>query len=701
MLAPEVALADTPAWTYWEPVEPPLLPASGTSTELSLSTARISRSAGLESKWTAASAALRDALVSRGFAVAPAAHPGVRLGDFYASLRDDRIPWVLTLDALFFIAHLALDRALAEVDAYVLAPLLATMLHHLDVRLAAESRAAGADLTAPYAVARGIVAVALSLAEVTYEPGPSIAHLVAEEKARAVAHAQIAVSPWLGVPIDYTAMAPEGMADRDEVRAGWFRAASWLQGAWLALQGAGEREASGHVDVATARVHARAALLLARLLDADVDPEAAGAWARIERASELVIGGPEDLTPRDLAAAAARAELDPRSVGWMANVVRLDHVRHAVARGRHAPAFRLLGPRATPDSELLQSLTLPVVGPRIPTDAPGLSEVPNPVGPPVSPRSAVRVLPTALDVAAWLGSGEARAALHDSGDDGYEHYEETLERWIHARPADTSLASSGRHRTLYLSMIDAIETWLMPSVGDRVQPGASTSEWRKRKGEVALSAWTELRHDATTLTRIPEATARRAAAAADQTTVPMFVEPHPEAIAKLAGLVRQTARALVSEGMLRSGSAALHVLDEVDDLLWVALGVSVYETADAPLPPSLESTLANFPARLSTLEETLAATGAADVPLVVAVHLDVASGRVLAEGTGSIEEGWVVMREPGTHQLWMALGASIPHYEFVEPASRRPSDTEWRTRLRADGEPAPGALARAYVFSGP
>src|SRR4029077_20851888 len=103
---------------------------------------------------------------------------------------------------------------------------------------------------------------------------------------------------------------------------------------------------------------------------------------------------------------------------------------------------------------------------------------------------------------------------------------------------------------------------------------------------VALSAWTELRHDATTLTRVVEAGPLPAAALAEQATVPIFVEPHPEAIARLAGLVRQAMRALVAEGMLRSGSQALQILEEVDDLLWAALGAAVYETADQPLPPS-------------------------------------------------------------------------------------------------------------------
>jgi uncharacterized protein DUF3160 len=678
---------NVPAWTYWEPVEAPIIAAAPNSTDLPLSPAQLTLSTGIEGRWGAASPALREAVAGRGFALARAVHPSASLGDFYTSLRDDGIPCVVTLDALFFLAHLAFDRALAEVDAYVLAPLLATMLHHLDVRLADESRGAVADLVASYALARGYVSVALALAEPTYDAAPGIARLVAGEKARVLAHTGMGVSPWLGVPIDYSAMAPGGMADRDEGRAGWFRAVAWLQNAPLALEGSGERGKHADVDVATARVHARAALLLAHALDAGVDAVASNAWERIERASELLIGEADDVTPRDLAAATARAELDLRSGHWLANVVRVDRVRHAVARGRAAPAFRLLGPRTTPDGELLQSLTFPVVGPRSLSEAPSTWAPSDRATTPPTARNGIRAFPTALDVAAWLGSQEARAALHDSGDDGYDRYDETLERLMRARPPDASLSSPGRHGTPYLSMIDAIETWLGPSAGDGAQPGAFTSEWRKRKAEVALAAWTELRHDATALTRIPLADVRPAALAPEPVTLPVLVEPHPEAIAKLAGFVRQTARALLTEGALSSGGRALRILEEVDNLLWTALGAAVYQTADEPLPPPLEAALAAVPSRLRALEVTLADVGAADVPLATGVHLDVSSGRVLEEATGRIEEAWMVVREPGTHRLWLALGASIPHHELVQPASQRLSDSAWRTRLQREGDP--------------
>jgi hypothetical protein len=689
-------VSNVPAWMYWEPVEAPAIASPFDPAHLPVSPAELTRSPGAEARWVAAPPALREALASRGFAVARTSHPEARLGDFYGSLRDARIPWVITLDVLFFLAHLALDRALADVDAQVLTPLVATMLRRIDLRLTAEGRQAHADLAPSYAVARGVVAVALALAQPTYVAGADIARLVAGEKARALAHASISVSPWLGAPIDYAAMSPVGMADRDEGQSGWFRAISWLENVSLTLDGFGERDASAHVDIAIARVHARAALLLARALDGGVDAESANAWDHVERAGELTIGNTDSVTPRDISAAATRAELDLRDGAWLANVVRVDRVRHAAAHGRLAPEFRLLGPRATPDGEVLQSLTFPSVGGRNASDAQSTWVPPRSTDPAFTLRSGVRALPTALDIAAWLGSAEARASLHEAGDDAYERYDETIERLIHARLLDASAASPGRHRTPYLSMIDAIETWLTPSAGDGVQPGASTSEWRKRKAEVALAAWTELRHDATALTRIPLGDVRLPPPVPEPSSVPAFVEPHPEAIAKLVGFVRQTARALVTDGALPSGSPALRVLDEVDDLLWTALGAAVYETADESLPPALKTALSTFPARLLVLDAALADSGAAFVAMAAVVHCDVPSARALEEATGRIDEAWVVMREPSTHRLWLALGASIAHHEFVQPSSQRLSDSAWRSRLKTEGDPPPERLARAY-----
>jgi hypothetical protein len=368
----EAPPAPLPAWTYWEPIDVPVVQA-GPPVEAPIDVTQLERSAGAEVRWVTAPRALREAVVARGFAVTRGAHPSTRLGDFYAALRDDRVAWVLTLDALFFVTHLALDRAMADVDAGLLAPGIATVLRRLDVRLAAESRGPRADLATPYLVARGVVAVALALVQPNYAPPADLAPLVDGERARILTHDGVAISPWLGVPLDYSAMVPRGAADHDEAHAGWFRAVAWLEGAALALEGAGEGPVRAEVDVATARAHARAALILARLLDYDVDAEAASAFDRVARVSDLLVGNADDLTPRDLALAAAALKLDVRNGDWFANVAAVDRVRHAAAKARQAhiddgslgsrapiagldpslpighlaPGMRLLGPAAT------------------------------------------------------------------------------------------------------------------------------------------------------------------------------------------------------------------------------------------------------------------------------------------------------------------------------------------------------------------
>ncbi|MBV9948554.1 MAG: DUF3160 domain-containing protein [Myxococcales bacterium] len=655
--------------------------------------AALVRAPSLDARWLALPASAREAVLERGFAVVPEAHPTSRLGDYHASLRDDRAPSMVTMDALFFLVHVAFDRALADVDAAVIVPSAATLLRRLEARLSAETRLARPDVAPSYVIARGLVALALALAPLppTGVDESGIAPLLVGEKERILAHAGVAPSPWLGAPVDYGAMAPRGQADREEPELRWFLALSWLQNAALWLEGTGERSARrSRVDVATARAHARAALLLSRLLDPDVDPEASAAWERIERAAEVLIGDADDVTPRDLAGAARRAELDPASRDWFADVARVDRVRHGASWGRPAPIFRVLGPRITPDAEVLQALTFPVVGARARSTA----------DPPGDDREGVRALPTGLDVAAWLGSTEARAALAATGQSGYERYEETLGRLIEARPAEGPLTVSGRHRTPYLSMLEAIETWLAPSAGDVAIPAANSPEWRSRKAEVALAAWTALRHDAASGTRLPTAAFRMPAREpALPEAAPVFVEPHPEAIARLLSVVRQIRRALVSENLLRADAMAFPVLDEVDDLLWTALGAALHEAVDEPIPIEIAAPLAALPARLRALEAVLAETGSADVPIVADVHLDQRSARVLEQATGRLQEAWVAVREPGTHRLWLALGASVPHHEIVQPAADRLSDGAWRARIRDEGEPAPSVLARTYVVT--
>jgi len=179
------------------------------------------------------------------------------------------------------------------------------------------------------------------------------------------------------------------------------------------------------------------------------------------------------------------------------------------------------------------------------------------------------------------------------------------------------------------------------------------------------------------------------------TAVPIFVEPHPEAIADLLALVRQTSRALIADGAIAPAGPADVALQEAQDLLWDALGMAVHEAADQPVPPALVASMAAFPARMRVLEAALGSVGAADVTLVVDVHTDATSGAALEEATGPIEELWIAMREPRTHREWLAVGASVPHLELTQPMALRLTDATWAGRLGEQDVP-PEPIERPY-----
>jgi hypothetical protein len=316
--------------------------------------------------------------------------------------------------------------------------------------------------------------------------------------------------------------------------------------------------------------------------------------------------------------------------------------------------------------------------------------------PPATARDGLRALPTGLDVMAWLGAPDARAALHEAGDDAYERYEATLDR-LEARRGPEDVTA--RHASLYASALDAIGTFVAPSAADSGQLGANGNAWRKRKLEAALVAWTEVRHDAITFTRLPLAKSGTADPAHSATaTAPAFVEPHPEAIAKLVALVRQTIRGLGQLNALPTESPVRALLAEVDDLLATALGIALREANDEPLSPQEESALASFPARFVALESRLALTGSADAPIAIDVHTDLGPARVLEQAVGFVDEAWVVMAEPRTHRSVLAIGAALPHYEFAQPAALRLTDIAWRARLQAGSAPARDAYSKAYVI---
>jgi hypothetical protein len=664
------AAEEGPRGSYWR-AQPFVLHPPAMVEVLPLAEDAFARPGGAQAAWATLPDAARSRVRETGFVVRPRAQSPPSLADFYAALARDRVPAVLTVDALFRIAHLAFDRALAEVDA-TMVDTLKGVLAILDDRLSREERGTKSDLVAAYQRAHGIVAVARGLLDPSREVAPSIAPAVRTELEKIGTHAGAAPSPMLDQRLDYSAFDVQGGLAESDARLGAFRAITWLGLAALRLGTRGEPNAVLRVD--ELRTDTRAALILAHLMQEEAKSPAVVQWDRLDSTSDFVSGPQEDLAPRDLLRIAAREGIDARDVATLLDVVRLDKLRSAASREGPPPSVRdlaiivsadgtvvpyatarLLGPSATPDGHLLGRLVTPMVG--------------------QDPRGHARTVPSCIDVVAWLGSAEARAAQRDGAAGAHAGYLAALDD-----TAFPKVGESQAHATLYLSWLDAVSTYVRPSMGAAAWAPSRRNAWDRRSAVVAAGAWATLRHDAMPMTHasahdVPALPVLRAPAGS--APVPVAVEPHPEAIARLAAFVGQLERGLGAHGFLALGSAARDLVVDVHAVLVAALDLAVAEVNGEEAPAAALATLADLPAILARIETR--AGGGALAPLVADVHSDLRSGRVLAVGTAPADDVWVVLPDPATRQPTLFMGPHVGAREL--PVALRMNDTEWAKRV--------------------
>lgn len=646
---------------YWETIA--VTPRPGQRTfDPPVSDAKIVRTAGAERYWSdlrpeGRERLRRDGLVVVAGDVATERARPRSLADFYEELRTERVPYVVTLDALFTLTNGAIARALAEVEETELAPALDAFLARMDTRLDAEQAGAGIELRQAYAFARGVVAVARSLATPSWVPPKDLAPIVAAERARIDAHAGQSPSPLLGVPFDYSCFVVPASAGRP----GSFRAMAWLGRASFAIVARSE-EPDASVSVYEARRNARAAMLLARLVDRDVDPVMSGLYAKITRVLGFLWGPPDDVSLTDLDARADAASVDLTKPESIANVARVDRVRSSL-RARHAPAIydgsgapfraglavRLFGGHAPVDSLVLQGLLGAAVG----TPRPGVDTE--------HVRGGLRVLPSAYDLAAWLGAPEAKNILRETSLDLFEKYDTALAAAVQARPPE----DPSRHASVYGSYLDALAAWADPS---NAAPAIAAPPAARARIESLLAAWSLARHAGRPFARPkpPVALARAKTPELEVAAegVPVFVEAAPDVIARLLGTVRQTRRGLAALGMLAPTTRGHALLVEIEDVLTNALHAAERLAAGDALAKPEEAALASLPARLRALEEAGVTVA---LPAFAVAGDDPAGRRAVVSAALGFEPALMLVQDPSlaTDTATLAVGAHLVHREIV------------------------------------
>ena len=672
----KIGRAPRPEWSYWQPVDLTLRPLAERESPLSFPLQE-SDVAGLPTG--------ADATTLREDGLVVSAAKSTRFAGAYRELAARGVPVLVTADSLYYATHLALDRALDDVERGGLSTDLQLVLDKSYVRLSTEALTSPPDLVASYRLARAVLGVALVLLDAkTHQVPPDLQAIVAAEVGLVRKHVGLAQSPLFGFTLDYGALAPEGAASTPGALTGAHLALSWLAAAPFAIAARSEVRESP-VSVAKARDAVRAALLLANVTDPQNDRVLAGSYERFRAALRFELGPSDDTSLAELAKTAEGVGVTVSDRRTFSSPVRADKVRHALfakhevqiydgvfglavpskassaTLGRSASSVRMFGSYASVDSGVLAELLFPRVGKR-------------PAGA-AHPRAwqGLRVLPSTLDLLAWMGSASARAQLQAAGDSAFDGFDAAL---VRAGSLYSTADSPRAHSSLYDSWLDATISIVQKSYADEAEPAFERPSYAVRKAELAACAWALGRHDA-------EPFGRALAAAVTPAPTPppvgeVYIESNPESYARLLGLVRQAQRGLAAMALTPKTPAGLSALREIDGVLEVAIAASAAVVNGSANPESLTA----LPARLVAFEERYGTSDAGSPYVVADVHADANSNRVLHVGTGPIRELALLMTRHGTDSgLIVARGPVLSFREHVQDAKERLDDVAWRQLL--------------------
>lgn len=293
-----------------------------------------------------------------------------------------------------------------------------------------------------------------------------------------------------------------------------------------------------------------------------------------------------------------------------------------------------------------------------------------------------RMLPSALDVPAALGSDAALEILTQSGDADFKDYSENMSK------LRSSLADAPPRlwqSSLYGGWLNTLRP-LIQEKGQGYPPFMQSKAWTVKNLNTFLGSWAELKHD--TVLYAKQVYAEMGGGDEEKADDRGWVEPEPMLYSRLSTLAQATADGLNSFGVLnKSDGESLSLMAELSKKL---VHISEKELVDQLLDDEEYQLIRTFGGQLEHFwyealkdEKNGEAIVGTDYP--AAVISDVATnpeGTVLEAGTGRINDIYVIVNVNGS--LRLAHGGVFSFYEFPQPLSHRLTDEKWRKMLGID-----------------
>ncbi|MEW6094276.1 MAG: DUF3160 domain-containing protein [Chloroflexota bacterium] len=624
----------------------------------------------------------QEALLSQnGFVVAsPIAGQWQEFYQIYEAGRYYDMPPFITTDSIFHVYHLLFDKMLRDLERDYFIPYLRLL-----------TSAMLAETSEQYATLRGTALEDQALRNVAFF---GIADRLLElsdaipAEAQSYVDAELAlinaangagVSPLWDRPDlpedeklieDYSQYIPRGHYTRSEDLKMYFRAMMWYGRLTYRLMD----------DFETQR-----ALLLVQAMRSATASDGTPAmtlWENIYEPTVFIVGKADDLgiyeygalsdqifgaTP-DLTVFAdatlfaefkqASAALPPPQINSMWVWIWQD--QETVTKG-----FRFMGQRFTLDEYVFGQLIWRRVGTE------------------VQPRG----LPKGLDFFAAMGSDEAYNILDDMGETQYANFDTQMTK------VQTEIAALGADswtQNLYWGWLYSFQPLIEPK--DASYPSfMQTQAWTRKDLHTALSSWTELKHD--TILYAKQVMAEMGGGGRDYPPHG-YVEPNPEAYARLLALAQMTYDGLQSRGLLSELMQA-NLTNLISELQFLK-DIAERELAGEAITDEEYWHILYWGGVLEQF--TLAAAdveGEGNSPVLedqkAALVADVATGTydlmslvVLEEAIGQPTEIFVVLPD----SPWrIAVGAVFTYYEFTVPPDQRMTDETWQGLVEAGTNP--------------
>jgi hypothetical protein len=631
-----------------------------------------------------------NTLLKNGFVVTPKDFdPNRSYLEFYQayeSIRYDETPLFVTTDSVYHVYHLIFDKMLRDLERTSFIPLLKELSSAMiDSSLKQYTELKGSDLEQAALRNAAYFEVAAKLLGLTVSVPEEVSKLSDAELALIEEHSQNAPSPiWFvgNEPSDevliedYSQYVPRGHYTKSVELEQYFKAMMWYGRLTFRLKNTLETQ--------------RALLMIQAMRSAQTasGKPALELWQNIYDPTVFIVGKADDLSIHEYAAISddvfgatpdlksfadsqlmtkfndAAKNLPPPQINSMWVYIWQD--RDQVTQG-----FRFMGQRFTLDAYIFGQLIFRKVG--------TLTE----------PRG----LPKSLDILAAMGSDEAYQLLNQMGETKFLNYDTQLTK-VKAEVAGFGLDSWTQN--LYWSWLYALQP-IFQVKGQQFPAFMQTQAWLHKDIQTALSSWTELKHDT-----ILYAKQVMAEMGGGPPGVPPkgYVEPNPEAFARMLALAQMTRSGLESRGILDDITKGN--LDNLIDELNFLLDVSQRELAGQTLTDDEYWRIQYYGGWLEAL--TIAAADPAEdiqsrsylEDQKSALVADVATGYGIAleEGVGYPALMYVVSP---VSPYPVAVGAVYTYYEFQVPISERMTDETWRTLIESGNGPAAPDWTSSFI----